>query len=184
MEEERGSSTLHHSKTPRLPLHFSMATSWDIHELAVLSLDGMLFGVDASQIQEILRIQRPAFLTMEADEDRFCILHHQRTQIPIFDLRHYFHLPPAFSHNIPPQIFTGITFYSGNRLIVCQVSGIKNIMSPSVRSLQAVPHILKQFARKMHLWGFYTYSDDIIPLFDLEYIVPENMLFRYRQNLS
>ncbi len=157
-----------------------MTSSWDIHELAVFSLDDLLFGVDASQIQEILRLQHPSFATIEADDANplRILLYQQHTPIPIFDLRRYFDLPNSFADD-----FTGISFYSGDCLIACQVSAIQNIFPVSLRSLQPVPYILEQLARKISLWGFYEYSGEVIPLFDLGQIVPKRMLLQYRQSL-
>ncbi len=155
-----------------------MTSSWDIRQLAVFSLEQFVFGVDARQIQEIITISRTS-LTYISDAPPFPMIHVNTRQIPLLNLKEYWGLPASFSDRPMLSPLTCIIFSYKDLLIAFQISTIEHVLPVSLRSLQPVPHILNNFARKMGLWGFYEFSGTLIPLIDLAQIASEQAIRPY-----
>ena len=162
-----------------------MTGSRSINELAIFSVGDFIFGVDTNQIQEIVTIKNPKLVTEVDAKCPFWVLQYNNKPLPVFNLRQYFCMHAPSSDTPPiPSIMTVVTFHRAKLTIACWVKTVENIISVSFRLLKPVPQIITKLAKKNCLWGFYEISGDLIPLIDLEHIVPDQVFNHYIKYLK
>ncbi len=154
-------------------------------ELAIFLIDQFLFGVETTQIQEILTVQSSDFSEKTDPALPFELLQYRQSSIPVFDLRRRFCLSPRCD-TVLHQEFSAplITFCSDGLLTACDVTSIEDIIPVSSRFLKSVPVILTGIACDIHVWGFYETPDALLPLVDLEHVISHQEIELYRKFLS
>ena len=156
--------------------------TWSIHELAIFSVRDLTFGVDASQIREIVTTKNLELLRELDDTCPFFLIRHRQQPLPLFLLVTQFRMPGS---PLPLSVpLTFVTFLREGILMACVIDRIEGFVSVSLTSLKLVPKIMMRSAQKGCVWGFYEMADTLIPLIDFEHIVTDQELTFYKTMLS
>lgn len=162
-----------------------MSIALPITELAIFSIDHFTFGVETSQIQEILTVKPSDFSEKTAPDLPFWVLQYRRPPLPVFDLRRRFCLSPRCI-DVFQQDFSSplVTFYAAGLLVACCITSVEDIITVSSHLLKPVPPVLTKTARENHIWGFCEISGDLLPLIDLEHVISPQDINLYTIFLS
>jgi chemotaxis signal transduction protein len=161
-----------------------MQHSWTVREIGIFTVKNFTFGVDASQIQELVQKRPVEFLIKNADDPSFVVVSYHKHPLPIFNLvaKWGIEKPPLASLSSP---LTFLTFYRHEWLLACAVDAIENFISlPSIRSLQPVPELIIQATPHICVWGFYEMTDKLVPLIDLERVVTDEDIIQYQERIE
>ena len=151
-----------------------------ISKIAIFSVGQLRFGVEASQVQEIVTI--PPQRIVRTLDQRCAVASIQPPQalLPIFDIAAYLCAPqPPAANGNPPRSLLCVTFRWQQFLLACRVSSVENVLPVTCAALQPVPRVIAPFAAHSHIWGFYQRQDTFIPLLDLERYFPPRDLQEY-----
>jgi chemotaxis signal transduction protein len=156
--------------------------TWRIHELAIFSVSALTFGVDASQISEIVTTKNPELLLELDDTCPFLLIRHRQQPLPLFLLAKRFRMPHT---PLPPSApLTFVTFLRDGIPMAGVIDRVEGFVSVSLASLKPVPKIMMRSVQKGCLWGFYDMTDALIPLIDFERIVTDQELALCKAMLS
>jgi chemotaxis signal transduction protein len=156
--------------------------TWSIHELAIFSVSALTFGVDASQIREIVTTKNPELLREFDDTCPFLLIRHRQQPLPLFPFAQQLRMPYAPLPLSAPLTF--VTFLRDGILMACVIDRVEGFISVSLASLKPVPKIMIRLVQKGCVWGFYDMANTLIPLIDLERIVTDQELALYKTMLS
>lgn len=149
-------------------------------ELAIFSVREFVFGVDASQIQEIVTTKELNIVVPPEQHSPCLIVRHHQHLLPLFHLAQKFH-PKEEGEIALVFPLTFVTFWRADFLIGGIVDQVVKVTPVHVASMQPLPEIMRSMAKKKGVWGFHEISDTLISLIDLpEIITAQDIAFYQR----
>jgi chemotaxis signal transduction protein len=140
-----------------------------------------IFGVDASQINEIVTTKHLELLIDPDDKYPFILVRHNKKPLPLFNILKQFRRCSHSSVSIPSLSFTFVTFHRAELLIACLVDNVEGFTSVSFASLKPVPEIITKATQKGCVWGFYEMSGTLVPLIDVAQVVTDQDITLYHE---
>jgi chemotaxis signal transduction protein len=156
-------------------------TSWNVHELGIFSVKDFIFGIDASQIKEIVTTKDLEFVIKPDDTSPFIVIWYNNNPLPVFNLMKQFHISGHPHAYVTPSPFMFVTFHRAELLIACSIDSVEGFTNVSFGSLKPVPEILIKAARTICVWGFYDMSGTLVPLIDFEQVVTDQDVALYKE---
>jgi chemotaxis signal transduction protein len=153
-----------------------MQTNWQLNELAILAVCDRRVGVDAGQVQEIFTFRAADVVHKPTPPQPFGLVRSQRRVLPTFWLQHQLQFLDSPEWPSQQSPYTCITFEGRHMLVGCVVEAVEQVLPVSLKRLKPAPGLLARVVRQQCVWGFYDLAGALIPLLDLERLIPADQL--------